>query len=153
MSGKGHHRKSKNYQGGKSTLPVIPFRDLHPLRAHRASEAFLLSCLITEAWGGWLALAGQLKEAEVDAALEIVRKMMPQAIKGLEREADEEANDEEDDDHLVVTVLWATIDWICRLELPDTEPEIWEGPPLASRLRDRPLTPKRRDLAPPRVGA
>lgn len=134
MSGKGHHRRSKHYSGARSTVPVSAFREQRPLRIPRAKEAILLECLIMDVWSDWLHTGGALEESEVDAVYEVMKRLSPGVIKRFEKMLAEHG-DILDDEGLVPTMRWAAVDWICRLELPKTERELWEGPPLVTRLR------------------
>lgn len=137
MSG-AHRRKSKNFTAPTGGPPTVAFVDTHPLRTRRADEVFLLSCLISDVHGDWLMRAGAVDVEQVEAGYQLTAKMVGPILRQIEDLFAEKSEDDLQYHGLVPTILWAATRWICALELPRTEREVWGGPPLRARLKSGP---------------
>lgn len=130
-----HRRKSKNFTAPTGGPPTVAFVDTHPLRTVRAGEVFLLSCLFSDVRADWLIRAGAIDGEQVEAGYQLVAKLLGPTMRQVEAGVADKSEDDLQYQGLVPTILWAATRWICALELPRTGREVWEGPPLGTRLR------------------
>lgn len=133
MSGRrGRRNRSKHFSEPINPNQVVPLRMLHPLRAGRAGEAFLVCCLIANVHAEWLTETAEPDEEEMEALLNVVLRVQPGLIDVLTDDTPADGFQ-----GLVPTILWAATRWACSISLPSTEDELWSGPPLSERLTFR----------------
>lgn len=130
-----HRRKSKNFTAPTGGPSTVAFVDTHPLRTVRAGEVFLLSCLFSDVRADWLIRAGTIDTEQVEAGYQLVAKLLGPTMRQVEAGVADKNEDDLQYQGLVPTILWAATRWICALELPRTGREVWEGPPLGTRLK------------------
>lgn len=124
-------RKSKGFTKpiGRSK-EVTPFRLLYPGRAERARELFLLSSTICFTYGGWIGIAGTAEQEEIDVMYETAARLFPKFAMSVMQDDGPALTDKS------APLLLTTTRWICSLDLPACEQELWNGPALASRRRN-----------------
>jgi hypothetical protein len=80
-------------------------------------------------------MSGAIGVEQVKAASEFVAGIAPSILKEMETLQAGKCEEDLCYKGLVPTIFWAATRWICTLELPRTAREVWEGPPLGTRLR------------------
>lgn len=113
------------------SLPNRPFAALLPQRQTRFEEMVLINSILGMVYVWWVQLAESASEEEVAALSKAADHLFPFVAKLEEEEVDD---DGDDFDVLVPTMIWAITKWICSLEIPDTEDELWVGRPLFERI-------------------
>jgi hypothetical protein len=134
----GRRRKSKNFGLPRKNLAALPLRTLTPQQRERASETLLVSTLVAMLPWEWQA------RVDAESAIDLLKAfapVMPSAtIRALEEGVEDLPDDPDDpDDHdrgAAFALLLALTDRLLGLDLPATNEDLFQGPPIVARRLD-----------------